>query len=127
MRCPNCFSTKLVNAGKQTNASKNASGNLEVTGTTQRFICKDCHKGTVKPLHDGEAFNGDKNLMLTTIEVTLGVVKRLLAKSRDKDFLLSYNDVIKKLLDLDDARVQYELDHEGWDRSQKDDNEYGNS
>jgi len=44
-RCPNCGSDRVVKAGKYNRGEK---------GLEQRYLCKDCHKFTTKPVRQLE-------------------------------------------------------------------------
>jgi len=44
-RCPNCGSDRVVKAGKYNRGQK---------GVEQRYLCKDCHKFTTRPVQQLE-------------------------------------------------------------------------
>ena len=44
-RCPNCSSDRVVKAGKCNRGER---------GLEQRYLCKDCHKFTTKPIQQLE-------------------------------------------------------------------------
>jgi hypothetical protein len=77
----------------------------------------ECNKSTIKPLVDASRFIADTRLV--TIKIDVRVANRLIEKSKLKEFSNEYNEIIKKLLDLDDKRIKYEVEKEGFERSMK--------